>query len=53
MTGRNDQTDEQLLRERSLAFFGAITASVSHELNNVISILDQNLVGILSAKLAV
>ncbi len=38
----SDQIDQQLLRERSLAFFGSITASVSHELNNVISILDQS-----------
>jgi len=38
----SERIDEQLLRERSLAFFGAITASVSHELNNVISILDQS-----------
>ncbi len=37
-----DNTQERLLRERSLAFFGAITASVSHELNNVISIIDQS-----------
>jgi C4-dicarboxylate-specific signal transduction histidine kinase len=29
------------LRDSSLAFFGAITASVSHELNNVIAIMDQ------------
>jgi len=36
-----DNDQEQLLREKSLAFFGAITASVSHELNNVISIIDQ------------
>jgi len=32
---------ERLLRENGLAFFGAITASVSHELNNIISIIDQ------------
>lgn len=29
--------------ENSLAFFGAITASISHELNNVMSIIDQNI----------
>ena len=34
-------TDEKELHEGSLAFFGAVTASVSHELNNVISIIDQ------------
>lgn len=33
---------EELIRERSLAFFGAVMASVSHELNNVISIIDQS-----------
>ncbi len=38
----SDKTDQDLLHERGLAFFGAITASVSHELNNVISIIDQN-----------
>jgi len=32
---------DKLLMENSLAFFGAITASVSHELNNVISIVNQ------------
>jgi C4-dicarboxylate-specific signal transduction histidine kinase len=41
MSHRSETTDEQLLREKGLAFFGAITASVSHELNNVISIIDQ------------
>lgn len=30
------------LHEANLAFFGAVTASVSHELNNVISIVDQS-----------
>jgi len=39
MTDQNEQ--EPKLREGSLAFFGAITASISHELNNVISIIDQ------------
>ncbi len=39
----DDELDqERLLRENGLAFFGAITASVSHELNNVISIIDQS-----------
>ncbi|NQT34001.1 HAMP domain-containing histidine kinase [bacterium] len=37
----DDLNQEQMLRENGLAFFGAITASVSHELNNVISIIDQ------------
>ncbi|NQU04872.1 MAG: hypothetical protein HQ568_02175 [Calditrichaeota bacterium] len=36
-----DSKQEQILREKGLAFFGAITASVSHELNNVISIINQ------------
>ncbi len=44
----NDQ-DKKL--EDGLAFFGAITASVSHELNNVISIIDQT-VGLLEDLLA-
>ena len=35
-----DNFDRSML-EDSLAFFGAITASVSHELNNVLSIIDQ------------
>jgi C4-dicarboxylate-specific signal transduction histidine kinase len=39
---QNDRSrDEQALVDNSLAFFGAITASVSHELNNVISIVNQ------------
>jgi signal transduction histidine kinase len=42
MTEKPDSDQERLLKERGLAFFGAITASVSHELNNVISIIDQN-----------
>ncbi|MBD3234377.1 MAG: hypothetical protein GF315_11695 [candidate division Zixibacteria bacterium] len=32
---------EKLLREKGLSFFGAIAASVSHELNNVNSIIEQ------------
>ncbi len=42
MTDPATEGNERLLRDRSLAFFGAITASVSHELNNVISIINQN-----------
>jgi len=42
LSKNNTSSDEQLLRERSLAFFGAVVASVSHELNNVISIVDQS-----------
>jgi C4-dicarboxylate-specific signal transduction histidine kinase len=39
---RPERPDEtKVLLERSVAFFGAITASVSHELNNVISIINQ------------
>ena len=41
MTADKSDDREQKLRESSLAFFGAITASVSHELNNIISIIDQ------------
>jgi len=36
----NSKLNEQLL-ERGLAFFGAVTASSTHELNNVIGIVDQ------------
>lgn len=32
---------EKMMRENSLAFFGAITASVTHEMNNYIAIIDQ------------
>ena len=36
------KTDAELVMwENSLAFFGAITASVSHEMNNILSIIDQ------------
>lgn len=38
----DELNQERMLRENGLAFFGAITASVSHELNNVISIIDQS-----------
>jgi signal transduction histidine kinase len=39
----NDEKDKQghSVLDDGLAFFGAITASVSHELNNVMSIIDQ------------
>ena len=33
--------DDRLLRERNLAFFGAVTASLSHELNNVYTIINE------------
>lgn len=36
----SDETD-RLLRERNLAFFGAITASLSHEINNVYTIVNE------------
>jgi C4-dicarboxylate-specific signal transduction histidine kinase len=32
---------ERLYREEELAFFGAVTASISHDLNNAISIIEQ------------
>ncbi len=39
----NDSRDKNLRRwEDSLAFFGAITASTTHELNNIIGIIDQS-----------
>ena len=39
---KRDTSRDRVMWENSLAFFGAITASVSHELNNVMSIIDQN-----------
>ena len=33
--------DNRLLHDMELAFFGTITASVSHELNNVLSIINE------------
>lgn len=32
---------DRLLREKNLAFFGAVTASLSHELNNVCTIINE------------
>lgn len=37
----SDAKEESLFRERELAFFGEVTASVSHELNNAIAIIEQ------------
>lgn len=42
MTDDAESTRSSSLGEENLAFFGAVTASVSHELNNVISIIDQS-----------
>jgi len=36
-----ENNKEQNFKNQSLAFFGAITASVSHELNNVIAIINE------------
>lgn len=41
MQNANNDND-RLLREHGLAFFGSITASTTHELNNVMSIIEQN-----------
>lgn len=41
MSGNSDDGGTRYLSHDGMAFFGAITASVSHELNNVISIVDQ------------
>ncbi len=41
MSASNSENDNNHLMHNCLAFFGAITASVSHELNNVISIINQ------------
>jgi C4-dicarboxylate-specific signal transduction histidine kinase len=41
MTEGADKEQTRAIFDDGLAFFGAVTASVSHELNNVISIIDQ------------
>ena len=41
MSAPAQSDDDRELCDLSLAFFGAVTASISHELNNVISIIDQ------------
>jgi signal transduction histidine kinase len=41
MSGNTDKGRERPEPKTSIQFFGAVTASVSHELNNVISIIDQ------------
>lgn len=41
MTGDGNSDKTRTMLDDGLAFFGAVTASVSHELNNVISIVDQ------------
>jgi C4-dicarboxylate-specific signal transduction histidine kinase len=33
--------DDRFLREKNLAFFGAVTASLSHEINNVFTIINE------------
>lgn len=46
-----DSNDNDAVHEQSLRFIGALTASFSHELNNVVSIVDQN-AGLLSDLIA-
>lgn len=46
-----DSNDNKAVHEQSLRFIGALTASFSHELNNVVSIVDQN-AGLLSDLIA-
>lgn len=41
MNGDSDDTRDRALADEGLRFFGAITASVTHDLNNVIAITDQ------------
>ncbi len=36
-----EEKADRLYREEELAFFGAVTASISHDLNNTIAIIDQ------------
>jgi signal transduction histidine kinase len=50
MEEKNNQ-NQNLDMQNSLAFFGAVTASVSHELNNVLAIMDQT-TGLLDDRLA-
>lgn len=49
--GENQKQPEDTSMEDSLAFFGTVTASVSHELNNVIAIMEQT-AGLLEDRLA-
>ncbi len=42
MTGSSSDNGSGVRSDSDVAFFGKITASVTHELNNVISIVDQN-----------
>lgn len=51
MTPDDNNGRSQKLKNGDLAFFGALTASVSHELNNIISIIDQS-AGLLTDLLA-
>ena len=37
----DERREQQMVDEKALAFFGAITASVTHELNNVMAIIEQ------------
>lgn len=48
----DEASENRLLGDNGLAFSGAITASVTHELNNVYSIIDQT-IGLLEDLLAV
>ncbi len=36
-----DERENRLLREKGLSFFGVVTASLSHEINNVIAIIGE------------
>ena len=36
-----NENRNEILKEKGLAFFGEITASVSHEINNAISIINE------------
>jgi phosphoglycerate-specific signal transduction histidine kinase len=38
----NEIRNEKVLADKGLAFFGAVMASISHELNNVVGIVDQS-----------
>lgn len=41
MSSMTNREQERILREKELAFFGAVTASISHDLNNAIATIEQ------------
>ena len=41
MNSTTNREQERLMREKELAFFGTVTASISHELNNAVATIEQ------------